>query len=171
MPAKPEVIAEIIDNIRRVFKAVHEQSKKAKRKTGITGPQLWAIKIISEMAPVKTSDLATRMYLHPATVTGIINRLEAIGLINRIRTNLDRRVVRIELTPDGKKLVINSPQVAQGLLVEGLEALTQKKLLEIAASLDTLVYILGAQELPAQLILSSEINLPKRKTGSKKDAS
>jgi len=168
MPKKPEVISEIIDNIRRVFKAVHEQSKKAKRKTGITGPQLWAIKIISEVAPVKTSDLADRMYLHPATVTGIINRLEVIGLINRIRTNADRRVVRIELTVDGKKLVTKSPQVAQGLLVEGLEALTQKKLLEIAASLDTLVYILGAQELPAQLILSSEINLPKKKTGSKK---
>jgi len=164
MPEKAEVISEIIDNIRRVFKAVNEQSKKAKRKTGITGPQLWAIKIISEMAPVKTSDLASRMYLHPATVTGIINRLETIGLIDRVRTNADRRVVRIELTAEGKKLVTKAPQVAQGLLVTGLEALTQKRLLEIAASLDTLVYILGAQELPPQLILSSEINLPKKKT-------
>ena len=130
-------------------------------------PQLWAIKIISEMGLVKTSDLAHRMYLHPATVTGIINRLEAIGLIKRVRTNEDRRVVRIELTADGKNLVTKAPQVAQGLLVEGLEALTQKKLQEMASSLDTLVYILGAQELPPQLILSSEINLPKKR-GAKK---
>jgi DNA-binding MarR family transcriptional regulator len=167
MAAKNDVVSEIIDHIRRVFKVVNEQSKRAKRETGITGPQLWAIKVIGEMAPVRVSDLARQMYLHPATVVGILDRLEARGLVMRIRSQEDKRVVRVQLTPVGKKLVADAPQVAQGLLVAGLETLPLKKLKDMASALDELVSILGAQEIPPQLMLSPEVNLPSGKSREK----
>ena len=163
MAKKSSVVSEIIDDVRRVFQVVNEQSKKAKRKTGLTGPQLWTIKTIAELSPVRVSDLARRMYLHPATVVGILNRLELQGLIKRIRTTKDRRVVHVELTDAGNALVIKAPQVAQGLLVAGLEELPLEKLQGIASGLQELVNILGAQELPPQLILSPEVNLPKKR--------
>jgi len=163
MVKKSSVVSEIIDDVRRVFQAVNEQSKKAKRKTGLTGPQLWTIKTIAELSPVRVSDLARRMHLHPATVVGILNRLELQGLIKRIRTTKDRRVVHVELTDAGNALVIKAPQVAQGLLVAGLEELPLEKLQGIASGLQELVNILGAQELPPQLILSPEVNLPKKR--------
>ena len=163
MDNKTVVVAEIVDDIRRVFQVVNEQSKKAKRETGLTGPQLWAIKIIGDLSPIRVSDLAARMYLHPATVVGILNRLELQGLIKRMRTNEDRRVVNIELTDAGNVIVAKAPQVAQGLLVAGLEVLTLNKLQVISDALKELVHMLGAQELPPQLILSPEINLSKGK--------
>jgi DNA-binding MarR family transcriptional regulator len=153
-------VAEIIDNIRRVFQVVNEYSKKAERETGLTGPQLWAIKVISEDAPIKVSDLARRMYLHPATVVGILDRLEGRGLASRTRSLVDRRVVEIELTEKGKDLVLQAPEVAQGLLVKGLETLPEVKLKLIAEGLEQLVTILGAQEIPPMLIQSQEVNLP-----------
>jgi len=162
MVKKSSVVSEIIDDVRRVFQVVNEQSKKAKRKTGLTGPQLWTIKTIAELSPVRVSDLARRMYLHPATVVGILNRLELQGLIKRIRTTKDRRVVYVELTDAGNALVIKAPQVAQGLLVAGLEELPLEKLQGIASGLQELVNILGAQELPPQLMLSPEVNLPQK---------
>jgi len=166
MAKKSAAVSEIINNIRRVFQVVNEKSKKGKRETGITGPQLWAIKTIAELSPVRVSDLARRMYIHPATVVGILNRLELQGLIKRVRTNDDRRIVNVELTNAGNALVAKSPQVAQGLLVAGLEELPLAKLQEISAGLEVLVHILGAQELPPQLILLPEVNLPKRKSHS-----
>jgi DNA-binding MarR family transcriptional regulator len=159
-PAKDRVIADIIDNIRRVFQAMNEYSKKAERETGLTGPQLWAIKVIAEEAPIKVSELARRMYLHPATVVGILDRLEGRGLVSRTRSQEDRRVVEINLTDQGKALVSQSPEVAQGLLVKGLETLPNGELLRMAGGLSRLVKILGAQEVPPRLILSPEINLP-----------
>ena len=168
MSKKSAVVSEIIDNIRRVFQAVNEQSKKAKRETGLTGPQLWAIKTIAELSPVRVSGLAHRMYVHPATVVGILNRLELQGLIKRVRTHGDRRVVNVELTDAGNALVAKAPQVAQGLLVAGLEELHFGKLKGIASSLEVLVHILGAQELPPQLLLSPEVNLPKRQKNAVK---
>lgn len=155
-----EAIAEIIDNLRRVFQVVNEKSKKAERETGITGPQLWAIKVIGDFSSVRVSDLANRMYLNPSTVVGILDRLEISGIVKRSRSTIDRRVVHVELTDAGKELVNKSPQVAQGLLVAGLEGLPFKKLKLISFALKELVNILGAQELPPQLILSTEVNVP-----------
>jgi len=160
MAAKEAVVSEIINHIRRVFQVVHEQSKNAKRQTGITGPQLWAIKLIKELSPVRVSDLARRMYIHPATVVGILDRLESSEIVVRKRSLEDKRVVNVRLTGKGEKLVVDAPQVAQGLLVAGLEKRTLKRLKVISSALDELVVILGAQELPPQMILSPEVNLP-----------
>ena len=167
MVRNTETIAEIVDNLRRVFQVVNEQSKKAEHVTGLTGPQLWAIKTIVEAEPVMVSELARRMYLHPATVVGILDRLEARGLARRTRSTQDRRVVKVELTKQGKGLVKNAPEVAQGLLVTGLEQITSRELKNIAKGLERMVEILGAQGIPPRLILSSEVNKPVKTTSRK----
>jgi MarR family transcriptional regulator, organic hydroperoxide resistance regulator len=161
MQDKAQLVADIIDNIRRVFQVVNEHSKRAEKVTGITGPQLWAIKTISQESPIMVSELARRMYLHPATVVGILDRLEKQDLVARVRSTVDRRVVRIELTKKGQDVVKKAPEVAQGLLVRGLEQLSGSRLKSIDEGLDTLVDILGAQSVPPRLILSPEVNKPK----------
>jgi DNA-binding MarR family transcriptional regulator len=121
---------------------------------------LWAIKVIAESAPIKVSELARRMYLHPATVVGILDRLEGRGMVSRTRSKEDRRVVEVDLTDAGKSLVTQAPEVAQGLLVQGLEHMPTDELLVIAAGLEKLVSIFGAQEFPPKLIFSPGFNLP-----------
>jgi DNA-binding MarR family transcriptional regulator len=153
-------LAGIIDNIRRVFQVVNEHSKRAEKETGITGPQLWAIKTIAEYAPIKGAELARRMYLHPTTIVGILDRLEARGLVVKTRSTVDRRIVEVALTEQGKTLVTSAPEVAQGMLVKGLETLPYENLLKISDGLDELVRILKAKEILPKLILSPEINCP-----------
>ncbi|NJD62729.1 MAG: MarR family transcriptional regulator, partial [Deltaproteobacteria bacterium] len=110
--AKKDVIAGVFDNLRRVIQAVHGYSNRAQRVGGLTGPQLWAIKVLSEAAPTRVSDLARRMYLHPSTVVGILDRLESKGLAARYRSAEDHRVVDVKLTVKGKAIVDRSPAVA-----------------------------------------------------------
>lgn len=160
MADKSTLVAEITDNLRRVFQVVNECSKKVERESGLTGPQLWTIKVIADTGPVKISELARRMYLHPATVGGILDRLEAKELILRTRSIKDRRVVRVTLTLQGKELVATSPEVVQGVLVTGLENLPAERLLNIVTGLDDMVQILGAQGVPPLLLFSSEVNKP-----------
>ena len=164
MSTKPETVSEILDNMRRVFQVVNEQSKKVERETGLTGPQLWAIKTIAQGAPIMVSEIARQMYLHPATVVGILDRLEKQDLVTRMRSQEDRRVVRVELTARGAALVKKAPEVAQGLLVSGLERLPITRLKNIAEGLDQLVALLGAQGIPPQLMLSPEVNRSTKKT-------
>lgn len=161
MNAADDLIADVTDDLRRVFQVVNEHSKRAMRETGLTGPQLWAIKVIAGHGPIRVSDLAQRLYLHNATVVGIIDRLENQGLVARTRSHEDRRVVMVDLTTQGKDLVARSPEVAQGLLVAGLEKISREKLETISEGLKLMVKILGAQNLPPQLILSPEVNRPR----------
>ena len=164
---KAATVAEIINNIRRMFQVFNDYSKKAKRETGLTGPQLWAIKIIAENAPLKVSDLARLMFVRPATVVGILDRLERKGLAARTRSREDRRVVTVELTRAGKDLVNQAPEVVQGYLVKGLETLPAHRLLLIEDGMEQLVNILGAQEIPPKLILAREEAMPLAKKSQK----
>ena len=160
MQVTSTAVAGIIDNLRRVFQVVNEYSKRAEKETGLTGPQLWAIKVIYESEAIKVSELARKMYLHPATVVGILDRLESRGLVARTRSTEDRRVVYVDLTELGKDLVKQAPEVVQGVLVRGLEQLPKDELLTIANSLEQLVGIVGAQGVAPKLMLSPCVNAP-----------
>lgn len=156
------LIQEVMDNLRRVFQVINDHSKLAQSTTGLTGPQLWALKVLAGHAPLRVTDLAARMYLHPSTVVGILHRLEVKNLVERRRLTTDRRVVHVELTAAGKSFVLRIPPVAQSALLTGLESLSGSELRTVGAGLRLQVKILGAQKLPPQLLLSQEVNVPAR---------
>src|SRR3990172_9440262 len=43
---KAQEAAEVVNNLRRLFKAIQEHSKAILRKTGLSGPQVWALTIL-----------------------------------------------------------------------------------------------------------------------------
>jgi len=153
-------IADVLDNLRRVFKVVHRYSKRAEKVGGMTGPQLWAMKVLAESAPLRVTDLARRMYLHPSTVVGILDRLEQRDLATRTRSEEDHRVVTVALTVKGKETVAKVPQIAQGLLLDGLKGLSDVDLSTASEGLRMLVGILGMEGMPPPLLLSPEVNMP-----------
>ena len=156
---RARIVAETIDDLRRVFQAISDYARQAERLTGLTGSQLWAVKVIAESRSIRVSDLSKRMYLHPATVVGILDRLESQGVVQRVRSKTDRRVVDVELTPSGEKLVKSSPDVAQVLLAKGLEKMTEDKILRIHEGMSEFAKILGVEGVPPRLILSNEVNV------------
>lgn len=166
--SKPVMVAEIVDDIRRIFQVLTEQSRKVECETSLIGSQLWVMKLLDETSPMRVSDLARRTYLHPATMVGLLDRLEAKELVRRTRSEEDRRVVHVDLTAQGREAVKNSPEVVQDLLVNGLEAHTDLTLKKISEGLGEIVAILGAQDVPPQLFMSSLLNLPKRAARGKK---
>jgi len=153
-------ITEIMDNLRRVFQVVHGYSRRAERVAGFTGPQLWAMRVIAEYAPIRVSDLAWRMYLQPPTVVGILDRLEQQGQVARTRSAEDRRVVTVTLTAKGKETVGKVPEVAQGILLTGLKRLHRDQLAVVSEGLEIMVGLLGADSVPPQLLFSKEVNAP-----------
>jgi MarR family transcriptional regulator, organic hydroperoxide resistance regulator len=141
---------EIIDNLRRVFQAINEYSRTAEKTTGLTGPQLWALKILDNTSPIRVSDLAQRMYLRPATVVGILDRLEMKGLVSRARSTEDRRAVDLTLTETGKWLAAKAPEVAQVMLVKGLDELTDEQFSVVEEGMKLMVSMLGAEHMTPQ---------------------
>jgi DNA-binding MarR family transcriptional regulator len=121
-------ILEIMQSLRRIFKAIQDYSHEVSDKFGITGPQLWALKAISQNENLSLSDLSRRMYLHPSTMTGLMDRLEKKGYVKRNRDQVDRRVIYLQLTAEGKKLVKRAPNPVQGRMIYGLRNLKKGEL-------------------------------------------
>jgi MarR family transcriptional regulator, organic hydroperoxide resistance regulator len=147
---KRQEIEEVINDLRRVFQSINQHSRDAERAAGLTGPQLWALQILVLSAPMRVSELAKRMYLSPATVVGIVDRLEAKGVVTRTRSKEDRRAVELTLTEKGREVVAKAPQVAQSVLLQGLAALSDQELSVVVAGMKQLVRILGAESLTPQ---------------------
>lgn len=138
-------ISEIMQSLRRIFKAIQDYSHEVSNKFGITGPQLWALKTISQNGKLSLGELTKKMYLHPSTITGVVDRLEKKGYVSRDRGQGDRRVINVQLTPQGKKLVKRAPNPVQGKMIYGLRRLKKEKLNSIYDSVNKLVEIMEAQ--------------------------
>lgn len=112
---------------------------------------------------VKVTELARRMYLHPSTVVGIVDRLEAKGFVVRGRDPSDRRLVLVTLTIEGRRVADRVPKVAQDYLLDGLGGLTGRDRKAVARGVALLVDILGAAKFPAKPILSGVDDPPPRR--------
>lgn len=141
------VIEETANNLRRLFQVVNKQSKNLVCENGLTGPQLWAIKVLLDEAgnSMTVSKLASLMYLDASTVVRILNGLEEKSLVQRVRSTYDRRIVHINLTEKGSSVINDSPNVAHNMLINGLNSLSENKLHTISIGLSQLVNILNTQ--------------------------
>ncbi len=144
MPADSQLILEVNDSLRKLMQLVQTRSKKIRKETGITGPQLLAMKTLADSPGLSISELARRIYLHPATVVGIVDRLEGQGLVERSPSTRDRRQVQVKLTRGGKAALRKTPPAARDSVLAGLETLPDKKLKRLAVSLALIVRVLEA---------------------------
>lgn len=106
----------VVQGLRRLARILQRHSSRAEREWGLTGPQLWALRELEASAPMALKDLADRLYLHPSTVVGIVDRLEAKGLAVRSPDPEDRRRLRLDLSPLGARL-------ARRIAASGLDVL------------------------------------------------
>lgn len=64
--------------------------------------QLWVLASLSK-GPLRMSDLASRAQTSQASLTGIVDRLEERGLVGRVRSAEDRRVVEVAMSDTGRE--------------------------------------------------------------------
>jgi MarR family transcriptional regulator, organic hydroperoxide resistance regulator len=144
---KDMAIQETMQSLRRIFKAIENYSQDVFSEFGITGPQLWVLKTILENGSLPLGELSKKMYLHPSTITGVVDRLESKGYVRRDRNSEDRRVVNVRLTPAGEALATRAPSPAQGKMIYGLRNLAEEELTGIYRSVQKLVEIMEVQDL------------------------
>ena len=79
---------------------------------GLTYPQYLALLVLWEQDGVAVSELGERLSLDSGTLTPLLKRLEAAGLVSRLRDAADERRVLIRLTADGRRLKSRAQRIA-----------------------------------------------------------
>lgn len=151
-----DLVEAVMQNLRRIFKAVESYSRSVETRFGITGPQLWALWELDRSAPMALKELAARMHLSPSTVVGVVDRLIAKDLVVREADPVDRRRVRLSLSDQGRALTEQAPNPAQDQLIKGLKSLDPGQLETLSQSLGLLVHAMDADHLEAPFFFSEE---------------
>ena len=143
----------ILNAIRQIIRAADLDSRQLAAKHQITAPQLVSLMAIVEKEPTTAIDVARRVHLGASTMVGLLDRLEAKGLITRQRDSEDRRQVWVRVTPAGRALVAITPFPLQHSLERAFQKMTEHERARVAASVEQLVQLMAVPGIDASPML------------------
>jgi DNA-binding MarR family transcriptional regulator len=95
--------------------AMNKVYRKLLRELGLTYPQYLVMLVLWERDGVSVSEIGERLYLNSATLTPLLKRIEALGLISRRRAHEDERQVIVNLSRTGRELRLKTGEVQNGV--------------------------------------------------------
>lgn len=144
MPKQAPAPAEIdLDTAARLRLAVMRLARRLRQQAepGASPSMLSALAVI-ERGPLTLGELAEAERVQPPTMTRVVARLEELGLITRDADPQDKRVARVSLSNDGKKMIARNRSKKTAYLAQRLKA-TETEERELAKVVDLLESILN----------------------------
>jgi DNA-binding MarR family transcriptional regulator len=149
-PENETVIKDIVGSIRKLVRAVYLDSQKMSRQFGLTGQQSVVLRLLLNNGSMSSADLSRLMYVTPSNMTGIIDRLEKKGLIERMRKEGDRRVTLILLTDTGKGLSKGLPDPFEKKFINQLADLEFDHVQLLAMAMNQILNLIDAEDIEAE---------------------
>ncbi len=99
--AAREPFLELLRELARAYQAFESFDARGLRRHGLTAPQADVIFTLGNTDGMAFCDLGEKTLITKGTLTGIVDRLEARGLVRRVPSVTDRRRVIVRLTAQG----------------------------------------------------------------------
>lgn len=146
----------ILRSLRRIIRALDIQSKQLAQHHQLTGPQLVCLRELSRLGRCTPSELARVVSVSQGTMTGILDRLEARGLVERERDPSDRRRHLLSITEAGAASIKSAPSSLHERFSRRLRSLEEGEQAMIAWVLGRVVDMMEASEIDAAPMLSPD---------------
>ena len=141
-PPSPASPSDLIDQdlVARLRLAMARLARQQRRSfpTGLTPSQISALITIDHHGPIRLTDLARLEAVAPPTITRIVAKLEADGLVERRRDENDRRIARVTITDEGHRRTAETRQARNRWLGRKLAALADDDLAALLAAVEPL---------------------------------
>jgi MarR family transcriptional regulator, organic hydroperoxide resistance regulator len=135
-------LGDVLEFMRMIWAIDHglqRTSKQMAATLGITGLQHLAIRLVGRFPGISAGQLADILYIHPSTLTGVIQRLERQGLIGRRTDPRDGRRVVLGLTEKGRHLDVGARDTVESAVRDALATLPKSRVETAREVLRTLV--------------------------------
>jgi DNA-binding MarR family transcriptional regulator len=119
------------EDVFRIQNELHELFARALEGTmnadGVTIPQAFTLKALEEQGKAcRMSDLAAMRFHTPAAMTGIVDRLIHLELVQRKSDTKDRRVILLELTDRGRTALASIEKKVHAMMRRFFESMPEK---------------------------------------------
>lgn len=129
--------AEDVARLRLALSRIGRQLRKHSS-GGLSASQISALASIDRDGPIVLGDLAAIEQIAPASVTRLVDKLGALGLVERTRDAEDRRAIRVATTDEGSRLLREIRTRRSAWLAMQLEHLTPDQTERLFDALDAL---------------------------------
>lgn len=152
----PVPVREAMDSIRRLVRALRISATETERATGLSSAQTFVLQLLSEGPAESMNDLAERTATDQSSVSVVVSRLEAKGLVVRAPSPADARRTTVRITPAGRRILAGRPVTAQERLLNALERIPRPALDSLARDLAQLVALMGVAREPATMFFEDD---------------
>ncbi|MEU2879128.1 MarR family transcriptional regulator [Streptomyces sp. NPDC007070] len=145
----PDADGLLAEQLLRLTRRLHRIQKRhlQEHALGITPAQSRLLRTLAHFGePPRMADLAEALEVVPRAVTTLVDALEAGGKVRRVPDPASRRVIRVELTDDGRGALRRLRGARRAAAEEILAPLTAEQREALGGLLDTLVGAEPARE-------------------------
>ncbi|PTM58218.1 MarR family winged helix-turn-helix transcriptional regulator [Desmospora activa] len=133
-----ETVAEIERLVREISVIVKRKGRDILNEFPITPPQFTALLWLNDEGDMTIGELSQKMFLACSTMTDLVDRMEKNDLVERVRDERDRRVVRIHLLERGSSIIRDVMKARQAYLSEVLSHFSEEEVKEMGKHLSLL---------------------------------
>ncbi|AYV74258.1 MULTISPECIES: MarR family winged helix-turn-helix transcriptional regulator [Niallia] len=126
-----ENIATIEKDMRYISGIIKQKGREILSNYTMTPPQFVALQWLFEEGDMTIGELSNKMFLAFSTTTDLVDRMEKNQLVQRVKDPNDRRVVRIHMLEEGKRLIDEVIKKRQGYLQEVLNEYSTEDIEEL----------------------------------------
>lgn len=136
----------ILEDFRYIQKSFKQKMHEHFKNMELTAPQGMLMFTIHHKGSMKISEISKLMGLSNSTVSGIVDRLEAQGYVERIRSEKDRRIVNVHLTKQMNEKLLSHEDMHDSLMNNALSSATKEEMSQIEQGLEILRYLLQKEK-------------------------
>lgn len=129
---------EVANELRPVLLRLTRELRRETEQLGVTGRQVTLLWLVKRSPGLTLRALAEEEGISPPALSGHVDRLERAGLLVRVRSDVDRRRVGLELTARGERLLRRVRERRTTWLADRLATLAPEELEAVAAALGPL---------------------------------
>lgn len=130
-----ECAAEAMNAVRRIVRALRVAERQSEAERGISAAALFVLREIEKGGAPTIGELARRTATGQSSVSEVVARLSARGLVMRGRSATDRRRAEITLSAAGRDLLRNAPEALQERLLAAFRRMPARRQREVAEGL------------------------------------
>lgn len=146
MSPRPDQMEALLDLVHRTNQAIHRVARARVPLDDLTLPQIAVLRMLASQGPMRLVDVARELQQTPSTVSGIVERLERMGLVSRTRSPRDRREIYLSATPSGKERIAQKVAALNALIAELFADYPEQELAALLSALSSVLRHLERRE-------------------------
>jgi DNA-binding MarR family transcriptional regulator len=138
---------QVFHNFLAVLRYRRQYAHQIMNEQGLKQRQFSVLRMLLESGPATVGQVQIYLHNSASTTSTLIAQLEKAGYVTRNRSQVDNRVVIVDLTPSGRDIAENTPLGGLPLLRRRLGKLSEERLVQIDDVITEIMQLMGAPDI------------------------